>query len=46
MCEICYGLGDCPCCGSDDPEQDEEDMDQYLADKADTDNDLKKYDDE
>jgi hypothetical protein len=29
MCNICYGIGDCPCCGSDN----EPDFEQLLDDE-------------
>jgi len=48
MCDVCYGIGNCPVCGHGSDEYDEylEDLDNYLSDRADTLNDEERMSDE
>lgn len=47
MCSVCYGIGNCPVCGhgSDDEEAYFDELENYLADKADNDNDEERMND-
>ena len=48
MCDVCYGIGNCPVCGHGAEGYYEylEELDNYLADKADNLNDEERMNDE
>lgn len=44
MCLVCYGIGNCPCCGhgSDEEDQYYDELDNWKSDEADDWNDEQK----